>query len=67
MRKPVFKVSDQIQPKSGFTSTEVEGYYFLCNENKGTDQLHSYCAADLCLCFHICKKQVFSCSEKGGS
>ena len=39
---------------------EVEGLYYLCSENKGADQLRSYCAADLRLCFRICKKQVFS-------
>ena len=27
-------------------------------KNKGTDQLHTYSAADLLLCFGICKKQV---------
>ena len=34
--------------------------YYLCNENKGTDQLQGYSAAELRLCFRICKKQVFS-------
>ena len=29
---------------------KVEGLYYLCSENKG---------AELCYCFHICKKQVF--------
>ena len=29
----------------------------LCSKNKGADQLHIYCAADLHLCFCICKKQ----------
>ena len=29
-------------------------------ENKGVDQLHSNHAADLSLCFHICKKTGFS-------
>ena len=28
--------------------------------NKGADQLRSNWAADLRLCFHTCKKQVFS-------
>ena len=37
----------------------VEGLYYLCSKNKGTDQLHGYHAANLCLCFHICKKQVY--------
>ena len=32
--------------------------HFPCSENKGTDQLRSYCAADLRLCFRICKKPV---------
>ena len=27
--------------------------YFLCSENNGADQLRSYCAADLHLCFRI--------------
>ena len=39
---------------------EVEGLYYICNKNKGADQLHSNCAAGLHLCFRICKKQVFS-------
>ena len=34
---------------------EVELYY-PSSENKGTDQLCSYCTADLRLCFRICKK-----------
>ena len=38
----------------------VEGLYYLYSKNKGADQLRIYCAADLRLCFHICKKQVFS-------
>ena len=36
-----------------------EGLYYLYSENKGADQLRSYCAADLRLCFGICKKNVF--------
>ena len=31
-----------------------------CSENKGADQLRSYCEADLRLCFRICKNLVFS-------
>ena len=34
--------------------------YYLCSENKGADQLRAYREADLRLCFHICKKSVFS-------
>ena len=43
-----------------FQIKEVEGWYFLCNENKGADQLHGYRAVDLCLYFRICKKKNFS-------
>ena len=32
----------------------------VCIENKGTDQLHGYREADLCLCFRMCKTLVFS-------
>ena len=38
----------------------VEGLYYLSHENKGADQLHSYCEGDLRLCFRLFKKQVFS-------
>ena len=38
----------------------MEELYYLCSENKGADQLRNYCAADLCLCFRICKEPVFS-------
>ena len=43
--------------EDGYRLENVEGYY-LCSENKGADQLHGYHAADLCLCFCICKKLV---------
>ena len=42
-----------------FLIKKVEGVYYLnvhvhvCCENKGADQLHNYCAADLRLCFRI--------------
>ena len=32
---------------------KVEGLYYLCCKKKGADQLRSYCAADLRLCFRI--------------
>ena len=71
MIKPVFRVSDHIKHKPSCTATEdrysskfwikkAEGLYYQCSENKGADQLCRYWAADLRLCFHICKKQVFS-------
>ena len=33
--------------------------YYPYSENKGADQLRSYCAADLRLCFRICKNAGF--------
>ena len=36
-----------------------EGLYYPCGKNRGVDQLRSNCAADLLLCFPICKNQVF--------
>ena len=35
--------------------------YYLCSKNKGADQLHSYCKADLRLCFRLCRLLVFPC------
>ena len=71
MRKQVFGVSDQVPHKLGctphkmarglkFRIWEGEGLYYLCSENKGTDQIRGYREADLRLCFLTCKKQVFS-------
>ena len=65
MRKPVFGVSDtnqavQLQKMargSKFRTWVVEGLYYPYSKNKGADQLHSYCAADLHRCFRICKKR----------
>ena len=33
--------------------------YYPCSENKGPDQLRSYCEADLHLCFRIRQKSSF--------
>ena len=33
--------------------------YYRCSGNKGTDQLHNYCEADLRLWFHIGQLFVF--------
>ena len=33
------------------------GTVLYCSEIKGTNQLHSYCEADLHLCFRICETQ----------
>ena len=37
-----------------FQIKKVDGLYYLCSENKGADQLCSYCEADLRLCFRVC-------------
>ena len=69
--KPVFRfpttsdTNQVVQPQKmtrdlKFRIKEVKGLYYQCRENIGADQLHSYRTADLCLCFHICRKQVFS-------
>ena len=42
----------------------VEELYYPCSENKGADQLRSYCEADLRLCFRLCRLLDFS---RGGS
>ena len=34
--------------------------YYPSSENKGADQIRSYCEADLRLCFRKCKNLVFS-------
>ena len=71
VRKPVFgfpTMSNTNRPvqlqKMGrslkFLILEEEELYYTCSENKGADQLRSYCEADLRLCFHIGKNLVFS-------
>ena len=66
VRKTVFGVSDQVSQRDPHVYnqvrkySEVEGLYYACSENKGTDQLRSHCEADLRHCFHICRKPVFS-------
>ena len=39
-----------------FWIEEVEGYCYLCSENKDADQMRNYCAVDLHLCFCIYAK-----------
>ena len=67
MRKPVFRSDTnravQLQKMARslkFQIKEEEGLYYLCGENKGTDQQHSHCTAGLRLCSYLCKKTVFS-------
>ena len=43
-----------------FRISKAEGSFYLCNENKGADQLRGYREADLRLCFRICKTLDFS-------
>ena len=43
-----------------FWIEKEEELYYLCSENRGFDQLGSYCEADLHLCFCICRLWVFS-------
>ena len=70
-RKPVFGASDQVRHKPAYAATEDgrklkildlgrRGIVLFCSENKGADQLCSYCTADLRLCFRIGKIPVFS-------
>ena len=44
---------------SKFRILKVERLYYLCGESKDADQLRSYCAADLRLCFAYAKKNDF--------
>ena len=43
-----------------FQILEEEELHYLCSENKGADQLCSYCTADLRLCFRIGNNPIFS-------
>ena len=75
MKKPVLGILDRVQHKAGLKATkdprglkfrleDEEGFYYLCNEIKGTDQLCGYRATDLRLYFLTTeKRQVFSCSS----
>ena len=69
VRKPGFPTRSHtnwaVQPQKmarglKFRIKEEERLYYPSSENKGADQLGSYYAADLHLCFRICKKPVFS-------
>ena len=53
-------VQSQKQARSlKFRIKEEEEVYYPCSENKGADQLRSYCEADLRLCFRKCRLLVF--------
>ena len=70
-RKPVFGISDQVCTNQSVQSQKMtrslkfyiyveEGLYYPCSENKGADQLRSYCTADLRFCFGIGENPFFS-------
>ena len=46
-----------------FRIKEEEELYYPCSENKGADQLRSYCEADLRLCFRLGRLLVFPCGS----
>ena len=56
----LFSPAEKMARSLKFLIKEVEGFYYLYSENKGTDQLCSNFAAELRLCFRICRKQSFS-------
>ena len=47
-----------------WVKVEEDVTVYPSSENKGADQLRSYCEADLRLCFRLCRLLVFPC---GGS
>ena len=64
MRNTIFGVYDLVRHKLGRTTTEdcnrvenEEALYNRCSENKSADQMCGYRAADLRLCFRICKNR----------
>ena len=67
MRKPIMVFWTRLDTNQAAQAQEikfciykVEELYFQCGENKGADQLCSYCEADLHLWFGICRLLVFS-------
>ena len=58
IRKSLFTQTQEMVNGLKFKIKTEEGLHYPCSENKGADQLRSYCAADLRLFFRICKKQV---------
>ena len=50
-----------------FSIKEAEGLCYLCREKEGADQLRGYQAANLRLCFRICKNRVFAYAKIGFS
>ena len=78
MRKPTIRVRTRSDTNRAVQSQKQarglkfwleveEELYYLSSENKGADQLCSYCTDDLCLCFRLSNVLVFSCSGSNGS
>ena len=76
MRKPAFRFLTRpdtncavVQPQKmarglKFGIKKVEGFYYLCSENNGANQLRDCCAADLHICCRISyAKSRFSYDE----
>ena len=59
MRKPSCTATEMARGLE-YLILKVEGLYYPCMENKGTDQLRGNLEADLRLCFRICRNPVFS-------
>ena len=51
-----FDTNRAVQPKKMFEISDLRLCY-LFSENKGADQLHGCCPADLRLCFRLCKSR----------
>ena len=61
MRKSVFGISNQVRHKPGDTATDY--CYMLGSSDLGSKMdrtIYAAKTADLRLCFHICRKKVFS-------
>ena len=59
LHKPAIHPQEKARNLKFWVYIEEELYY-PCSENKGADQLCSYCTADLGLCFRIGNNPVFS-------
>ena len=59
-------VQSQQQARSlKFRIKEEEEVYYPCSENKGANQLRSYCEADMRLCFRLGRVLVFTAEAEG--
>ena len=58
--KPACTVTEDARSSLKFWILVEEELYYPNSENKGADQLCSYCTADLRLCFRTGKNLLFS-------